>query len=340
MDEKEDCMFSILSAAVAFLTTYAIAPKMISFFTNVGIVGRDIHKKNTPVVAEMGGLVVTIGFIAGMMVFIASSVFVSKIDVTQALAATLTITLITIIGMLDDLTALMKQKKETDGFVKKKGFRQRHKFLLPLPAAVPLMAVNAGVSTIYIPLFKEMNIGLVYPLVLVPLAVFGAANATNMLAGLNGLTAGLGFVLLGSLGVFAYLNGAPVAAAISIIFAFSLLAFLKYNWYPAKIFPGDSLDYTIGAVAASVAILGNIERFALVAFLPWFIEFFLKMRKKFSAESFGLLQKDGSLKPASGAINSMTHIPMALLHATEKQAVLFLIAFELLSCAFAFYLYL
>lgn len=334
-------MYSLLSAITAFLTTYLIAPKIIVFFKNIGIVGRDIHKKDKPAVAEMGGLTVLIGFVAGMMVFIASSVFLSKIDVTQALAATLTITLITIIGMLDDLTALLKQKKNTgDGFVKKTGFRQRHKFLLPLPAAVPLMAVNAGVSTIYVPLFGEMNLGILYPLVIVPLGVFGAANATNMLAGLNGLTAGLGAVLLGSLGVFAYIKGEIIASALAFIFAFSLIAFLKYNWCPAKLFPGDSLDYTIGAAVASVAIVGNIERFAAIAFLPWFLELALKVRKRFQAESFGVLQKDGTLLPANGEINSLTHVPMKLFHATEKQVVVSLMAFEALVCAFAFYLYL
>lgn len=332
---------SLFSAIVAFLTTYLIAPKMIVFFKNVGIVGRDIHKKDKPDVAEMGGVAVLVGFVAGMMVFISSSVFLSKIDVTQALAATLTITLITIIGMLDDLTALMKRKKNTsEGFVKKAGFRQRHKFLLPLPAAVPLMAVNAGVSTIYVPVFGEMNLGILYPLVVVPLGVFGAANATNMLAGLNGLTAGLGIVLLGSLGIFAYAKGAYVASAFAIIFTFSLLAFLKYNWCPAKLFPGDSLDYTIGAVVASVTILGNIERFAVIVFIPWFIELALKIRKWFRAESFGVLQKDGTLLPANGEINSLTHVPMKLFRATEQEAVLSLMAFEALVCAFAFYIYL
>lgn len=334
-------MDSFVSAIIAFITTLVIAPKMIVFFKNIGIVGRDMHKKEMPEVAEMGGLVVLIGFIAGMMAFIASAVFVSKIDVTSALAATLTITLVTLIGMLDDLTSLMRHKqKSAGGFFKKTGFRQRHKFLLPLPAAVPLMAVNAGMSIMYIPLFHEINLGILYPLAIIPLAVFGAANATNMLAGLNGLTSGLGFVLLGSLGIFAYAKGEIVASAIAIIFALSLLAFLRYNWCPAKIFPGDSLDYTIGAVAASVAIVGNIERFALVAFLPWFIEFILKARKLFRAESFGVLEKDGTITPPGGEINSLTHIPMKLFRTTERNVVLSLILFELAICLFAFYIYL
>ncbi len=333
-------MYLFLSAAAAFLATYLVAPKIISFFKNVGITGQDIHKKGRPEVAEMGGFIALIGFILGMMLFIASAVFVMDVDVTKALAATLTITLITMIGMLDDLTSLLPRKKTTGSFVKKLGFRQRHKFLLPLPAAVPLMAVNAGVSTMHLPLFGEINLGVLYPLVIVPLAVFGAANATNMLAGLNGLSASLGVLLLGSLGIFAYIKGEFIAAALALIFAASLLAFLRYNWCPAKIFPGDSLDYTIGAVAASVAIIGNIERFALVAFFPWFIEFALKAKKRFHAESFGLLQKNGTLKAPDNEINSLTHIPMKLFHATEKKVVLSILCFEAVMCAIAFCLYL
>jgi len=66
-----------------------------------------------------------------------------------------------------------------------------------------------------------------------------------------------------------------IAAAIAFIFVAVLIGFLMYNWAPANI-SGDSLDYTIGAVAASVAILAISSRFAYHAFLPWFADFCLE----------------------------------------------------------------
>jgi UDP-N-acetylglucosamine--dolichyl-phosphate N-acetylglucosaminephosphotransferase len=254
--------------------------------------------------------------------------------VSHILAAALTITTITMIAMIDDLTGLMKRQ-----VLKRVGLKQKHKFLLPLPAAIPLMAVNAGVSTISLPFFGTIDAGVLYSLLLVPLGIFGAANATNMLAGLNGLEASMGFVALFSLGLFSLINNQIDAAVLAFSFAGALIGFLYFNRYPARIMPGDSLTYAIGATIASVAVVGNIERFALVIFLPWFVEFSLKARTKFKGESFGKLQKDGSLMPINNRIESLTHIPMVLFKANEKKVVLSLVLAEALICLIAFLIY-
>jgi len=56
------------------------------------------------------------------------------------------------------------------------------------------------------------------------------------------------------------------------------------------------MTYSVGALIAIVAILGNIEKFALFLFIPYFLEFILKARGKFKKESFAEVQEDGSLK--------------------------------------------
>ncbi len=330
-----------VSAYAGFLTTSILTPRIITVLKNIDVVGRDIHKKDKPQVAELGGFPVLLGFLTGILAYVGALTFYLKLDgaiTSRILAATLTIMIITLFGMLDDLTTLLAKRK-IGGKInseKKAGFKQSTKFLLPLFAAVPLMVVNSGVSSISIPFLGNVDLGILYPLLMVPLGIFGASNATNMLAGMNGLTAGLGAVLISALGAFAFLNGELVAAAIAFIFVAVLLGFLVYNWYPAKIFPGDSLDYTIGAVAATVAILGNIERFAIVAFIPWFIEFFLKARSRFKAESFGILQSDGTLQAPYKEAHSLTHIIMNAGRFTEKQIVLILIGVEVFFAIAAF----
>ncbi len=271
----------LISGIIAFLVTVIITPKIIIVLKNIRVVGKDMHKKDKPEVVQLGGLPVLLGYLSGILFYVAVLTFYLNFGgeiTSKILAATLSIMIITLFGMLDDLTALLGNKK-IGGKIhseKKIGFKQSTKFMLPFAAAVPLMVVNSGVSSINIPFLGNIDLGIFYSLVMVPIGIFGASNATNMLAGLNGLTAGLGAILIFSLGVFALLKGTALAAAIAFIFVAVLLGFLIYNWCPAKIFPGDSLDYTIGAVAASVAILGNIERFAVVAFMPWFIELLLK----------------------------------------------------------------
>lgn len=330
------------SAYVGFYATMRVTPRIIAVLKNIGAVGHDIQKKDKPEVAELGGFPVLAGFLSGILLYVGFLTFFLNVrgeSISQILAATLTITMITLFGMLDDLTALLQKRKNIGGKInseKKVGFKQSTKFLLPLAAAVPLAVVNSGVSSITIPFFGNIDLGIYYSLLIVPLGIFGASNATNMLAGMNGLTAGLGAMLISSLGIFAMLNGEFVAAAIAFIFAGALIGFLKYNWCPAKIFPGDSLDYTIGAVAASVAILGNIERFAIVAFVPWFAEFLLKARSRFAAESFGVLRADGTLAAPYEKTYSLTHLVMKSGSFTEKQVVLILFAIEAVFCAIAF----
>jgi len=210
-------------------------------------------------------------------------------------------------------------------------------FILPLPSAIPLMAVNAGVREMGFPIFGSMNVGIFYPLIFIPVAILCCSNATNFLAGFNGLEAGMGIVLLTSIGLFSLYKNGFDASIISLTFAFSLLAFLYYNWYPAKIFPGD-LNYVIGAVCVCVTVVGNIEKFAIISFTPWIIEAFLKARIKFKSESYGVLQKDGTVKSLYNKVSSLTHIIMKLGNFKEEQVSSILIILEMVVCILAFFL--
>jgi len=120
-------------------------------------------------------------------------------------------------------------------------------------------------------------------------------------------------------------------------FAFALLAFLRYNWYPAKVFPGD-LNYTIGAVCVCVAVIGNMERFAILCFLPWVVEAILKAFSGFEAENFGVLQEDGTLEPRKKGVYSLTHVVMRAGRFKEYQVSAILILVETLVCGISYVL--
>ncbi|MCD6403835.1 MAG: UDP-N-acetylglucosamine--dolichyl-phosphate N-acetylglucosaminephosphotransferase [Nanoarchaeota archaeon] len=326
-------MILLICALVAFFSTLFITPRFSKFLRAIGAVGIDVHKRDKRKVPEMGGPVVLFGFLAGSFLFLWAQVFLfGRREVVDVLAVISTALITTLIGMIDDLGVLLKKR---EGF-KRIGLKQWQKPLLTLPAAVPLMAIMAGNPNISLPFIGSVNVGLLYPLFLVPIGIVGATNAYNLLGGLNGVEAGMGFVILVSLGVFALNIGEIDAGAIALISAFSVLAFLYYNWYPAKIFPGDSFTYLIGSLVASVAIIGNFEKFAVFCFIPWIIEFFLKARTKFKAQCFGELQEDGTLRPKEG-IKSLTHLFMRNLR--EWEVSLCLVGLELFTCLLAFSLY-
>ncbi|TFH15398.1 hypothetical protein E4H04_08440 [Candidatus Bathyarchaeota archaeon] len=331
---------SIVGAiSLSFVTTYLIVPYFNQFMHSIGIVGSDIMKKEKKPVADMGGPGVITGFLFGVFFFISLEIFIPPglNGLVYILASLCTVLIITLIGVFDNLTALEKQREGEGEFeqYKKMGIPRWLYFFIPIPAAVPLMAVNAGVSNMALPFIGRVEFGLIYPLILVPLAILCCSNATNFLAGFNGLEVGMGFVLHLSVGIYAYQKGQFNAAMIALTFAFALLAFLRYNWYPASVFPGD-LNYTIGAVFACVAVIGNMEKFAILCFMPYVIEAFLKAASKFEAESYGILQPDGTVKPRESKIRGLTHLVMSFGDFTEPQVTMILIGFEVVICVLSF----
>ncbi len=323
----------LIALMLSFAATYIIVPHFIRFLKSAGIVGIDVHKRNNSKIAEMGGPPVLIGFLVGVFFYIAAeTLFYGNLpNMIGLFAAIATALMIIIIGVFDDLGALVKRIN-----FKRVGIKRIYKVLLPLFAAVPLVAIFAGVSVINIPFIGTVDLGLLYPLLLIPIILMAMSNAFNMIAGMNGLEAGMGIVYLTGLGIFTYIIGKESVALIALSAAFALFAFLKYNWYPAKILAGDSLVYFIGAVAATVIILGNIEKFALIAFTPWIIELILKLRVRLNAENFGVLQKDGTLKSPYKKIYSLTSLFMHLGKFKERQIVAMIISLEIFFVGLAF----
>ena len=331
---------TLLAALIlSFAVSYISIPIFNKFMKAAGIVGRDIMKRDSGPIPDMGGPGVVTGFVLGVFLYLGLEVFAfrNSADLVNILASLNTILIITLIGVFDVLTALMKQREGQGIFekLKRRGIPQWVYFLIPLPAAVPLMAVNAGVTYMVLPFLGKVQLGAIYPLILVPLAVLCCSNATNFLAGFNGLEAGMGLVLHTSLGVFALINNKLPAASLALAFAAALASFLRFNWYPAKVFPGD-LNFTIGAVCACVTVLGNMEKFAILCFLPWIIESVLKAMSGFRSENYGVLQRDDTVKPRESEIRSLTHLVMRSGNFTEKQVSMILIALEVLICAIAF----
>ncbi len=315
----------ILICIVGFAITAIITPKVKRFLENIGIVGIDVQKKNRPKIATSGGIPVSIGFLSALMcyIFITTYITHAKVNITLLFASLTSILIVVLLMLLDDINILSERKTDKGELDIRIGLKQWQKVLITLLASIPLVVIKSGYSIMSTP-FGEINLGIIYPLIIVPLTVIFTSNATNMLAGMNGLEAGIGFVLLFSTGIYSLLFGNVEGGIIAITMSSCLLGFLIYNKYPAKFLPGDTLTYMIGVVFGASIIIGNIEKFGAIVFIPWFIEFFLKARKRFKASSLGILQKDGTLKPKYKKIYSLTHIGMKLVKKEKYIAPLFM----------------
>ncbi len=317
----------LVSLAISFFSTLFLTKLWIRAARRFGLVGKDMNKVNGKEVAEAGGIAVLFGLLAGLFFYIFFKTFFLKSseNLIEILAAVAALLLAGFVGFIDDILGW------------KQGLRKWQKPLLTLPAAIPLMVTNTGHSTMSLPFVGSFNLGIIYPLFLVPIGVIGAANAYNMLAGLNGLEAGMGAIILSTMSIVAYQTGFNWLSVLLLIATISLGAFFVFNKYPAKVFPGDSLTYSIGALIAIGAIFGDMERIALFLFLPYIAEFFLKARYRFNTESFGLPNGNGTLTPPQ-KVSSLTHIYMKYFK-TEKMTVLGLLGTELLLAAIVLVFY-
>jgi len=336
-------MLYIIPVLVSFVVSLIFLKPTMKFLFRAGIRGIDQQKPKKPELPTSTGIIVMASFLAGVFSFIGLNTFLFKttIDLTSLLAAAFSVIIVAFIGFLDDVNVSRSPKTDKGIQDIRIGLKQWQKPLLTFPAAVPLMAVAAGVSVIQIPVLGTINFGIFFPLIIVPLAVVFVTNASNMLAGMNGLETGLGIITSFFIGLYSLFAGSPEGFLISFSVLGGFLALIFFNWYPAKILPGDSLTYLSGAVLVSVVIIADIQKFGLILFLPWILEFVLKLRSKFKARSLGVLQVDGTLKSSYKKIYSLTHLCMRLGIRGERNITITILTAELVLAlsTFVFYVF-
>jgi len=294
----------IICFAVSFLITLFITPYWANYARKANLAVRDMNKANKPIVPTAGGVPVIAGFLFGLLFYIALKTFIFK-NLTNATAVNLFAILCVIliscsIGFLDDVLGRISLRKS-------------HRIILCLIAAIPLVALNSGKSMMSIPFIGMVDFGVIYPLILIPLGVSGAANGFDMIGGYNGLQTGLGIIILSALGILTWMHGSGWLAVVCFCMVFALIAFLMFNKYPAKVLDGNTLSYIVGALIACIAIVGNTEKAALILFIPYFIELLLKARGGMRKESFAVPNKDGSLDVPYQKIYGLEHAAIALL---------------------------
>ena len=234
---------AIICGLLSFAVTRLAMPKIIRKLEQADIVGKDIHKSWKPVVAEMGGFGIIFGFVIGMF----SGIYMHDILAFPLLIVLVVILLVGMIGILDDLLALSSKSK----------------FFLLFIAGLPLMWA------------APPNVGILY-LISLPIALSIGSNLTNMLAGLNGIESGLGVISMASLTIACIILGKYDVTIISMSMLGALLAFLYFNRYPAKIFPGDTGTLIIGAAIVCIAFIGRVKLIALIVLMPNIIDAALK----------------------------------------------------------------
>jgi UDP-N-acetylglucosamine--dolichyl-phosphate N-acetylglucosaminephosphotransferase len=277
-------LITVALSLLSFLLTFIFIKRWIPLAKKKGILGIDVHKPNKPIVTEAGGTIFLLSITISLLLY-GLWLTIGNTPDFRFFAILSSVLIGGILGLQDHLVEI----------------RWRNKIFLPLIIAIPLMIARVGHTTIDIPFFGVMDLGNVYTFLLIPLVVTGLVNMVNMFAGYNGLEAGLGAINAFWFLIVSYMIGNQLTFLISAALLASLLAFLRFNWYPAKVFPGDVGTFTIGAVLISIAIVGNMEKFALGLFSLYLINFlllvyWLKFTNK-PFKKFADVDKNGYIKP-------------------------------------------
>ncbi len=161
-----------------------------------------------------------------------------------------------LLGLYDDLRKFFKFGNQ--GFF---GLRARYKFLIQWLLGFTIgyfLYSKMGLGSVYIPILRQsLEMGIYY----IPFAAFiivAASNAFNITDGMDGLAGGL---LLITLIAFWYLASLSPFSGDIIIFIVvllgSILAFLYFNIFPARIYMGDTGALAFGAMLGVVALMMN-----------------------------------------------------------------------------------
>ena len=205
-------------------------------------------KEGTP---TMGGLI----FIFSTILVMAVLLITKKVAFNNDLKIVLFVFVsYAFIGFLDDYLSIKKGKNE--------GLTVVQKFLLQLFVALVffyLYMKNGGktsliVTTLGIHIEMKWLYGIFILFILV-----GSSNAVNLTDGLDGLAAGLSGIAFVAFSLISLMVGYTDMGIFTLVLTGSLLGFLIYNGYPAKVFMGDTGSLSLGAVMGTIAIITHRE---------------------------------------------------------------------------------
>jgi UDP-GlcNAc:undecaprenyl-phosphate/decaprenyl-phosphate GlcNAc-1-phosphate transferase len=224
---------ALITGSIAFLITLVSIPVIMRVAVEKKMFDvPDERKLHTRPIASLGGVGIFIGFFLSILL---SGSFKESPELNYFFAACL---VIFFLGLKDDILVISARKK----------------FLgQVLAAAIIIHLGNIRINSLH-GLLGIQQIPEVVSLLLSYITVIVVINAYNLIDGIDGLAGSLGVFTTLIFGVYFSMAQMTGYALLSFALSGSLLAFLYYNFHPAKIFMGDSGSLMLGLVNAILVI--------------------------------------------------------------------------------------
>ncbi|WP_449290050.1 glycosyltransferase family 4 protein [Paenibacillus septentrionalis] len=241
----------VIALIVALLMTPLV--KKFAFF--VGAIDKPNHRKvHTRIMPRMGGLAIYLAFIISffcVMPLIPEGMLLGK-DLNLLKAVLVGGTIIIITGALDDRFELSAKLKLV---------------LQIVAACVVVFGFNISIEFVSSPFgenMQQINDWIGIPVTI--LWIVGVTNAINLIDGLDGLASGVSGIAIGTILIMAIIMGFTPVILLSTLLLGGIIGFLRYNFYPAKIFMGDSGSLFLGFCLAMLSLI-SFKQVTLVSFV-------------------------------------------------------------------------
>jgi UDP-GlcNAc:undecaprenyl-phosphate GlcNAc-1-phosphate transferase len=192
-------------------------------------------KKQSQPVPYMGGVIVYFAFISPISLMFNFN--------QQLLGILFASSILLLVGLFDDFKAL------TPGI----------KFLFQIMATYILLKSGITIDLIFFPKWLDILLSFVW--------ILTTINAFNIIDIMDGLAASIGALTSLTVFIISLFNGDFLVAILSLSLAAALLAFLRFNWEPARIYLGDAGSMILGLIIGSLAMMVSYTRFNKLAFV-------------------------------------------------------------------------
>lgn len=309
-----------MSTVTSFLVAFSAVPIIIRVARTVNIMDapdlRKVHSESTP---SLGGIAIFLGFIVSLLFF------VPLVELAQYKFLLLPIFFAFLLGIRDDVASLQALDKLT---------------IQIFAALLVVFIADIRFSGLY-GLFGLTNLPTGVAEFLSIFVIVGLTNAFNLIDGIDGLAGSIAVVILSFFGWWFFETGHTTMGYFSLTMASATLAFLFYNWSPAKIFMGDTgslvLGFTLSALMIKFIDLNYLLSPKSAYFLqaPIALSFALLVLPVYDTLRVFIIRFLAGRSPMSPDQNHVHHILLKL-NFSHSQATLSLVAFNVIIVSVAY----
>ncbi len=215
----------LIAIITSFLVTLTLTPIIIKLFKSINLLDtpgkRKIHNVSTP---SLGGIAIFSGIL--IAIFFSTSI-TEMAHEKYFLAGTI---LIFLLGIRDDLSSLLAH----------------HKLVIQAFSAFLIIYLSGVKIEGFSGLFGVSSFPWYFNEIFSVFILVVMTNAFNLIDGIDGLAGSIALIISSFLGWAAFQTGNHIDAIFAFAISGASLAFLLYNWYPSKVFMGDTGSMVLG----------------------------------------------------------------------------------------------